>query len=630
MISIFGTTLGSTAPWILIGIPLVSALLVYVYRNLGTSKNSIVSTLFLLRDLPLRPTSRKKFTPPLQFWIELFALLLLILAASGIFLSDAGKKVAVVIDLSLSMQAPGSDGAKRIDSAKRLAIADMTQSLPTTRFYPFAAHIQLKPLSSGAVSAIRAASLLNPLETLPTEDHLQKHLTSLVNSGDYDSVWVYTDRSLAGGAPAPTVRVVSVTGDPNTRALTNLWIRALSPKGVDGKTFLSTAIEQVGLSSVPVSVIASCYNLHNPSALKPRILPEQTLQLPSGVVTTTLLGPVDPPWTHCQVRVTSSSATASDLLTEDNEAWVTSDSITSGVTIVSPLTPAELAIEQLGGITITAAQRSDDAAASRGSVDKINSPTIIHRSELPATLSSSALVVYPPAGKLPWGGAVRDSNERAIQISRWNTSHPVMRYINPTLLSLKTTRIIECPPSATALLTTTAGTVACAGERDGVRYAVVGFELFPFDGAKTPTLSILTLNLFKWLFETQSAAQRVTPYETIQLARGVTEVRYVAPTSKALAISANGSVTPDDLGVLMLSESSSGKDYLKAINLLSDQESNLTENTPLSLGTGEQSAADSSSKESFDAMPLLTSLALLVLVLDLIRRIAYACRWSRP
>jgi hypothetical protein len=588
----------------------------------------------LLRDLPLRPTSRKRFTPPLQFWIELLALFLLTLAASGVYLSDAGKKVAVVIDLSLSMQAPGRDGVKRIDSAKQLAIAEMAQSLPTTRFYPFAAHNQLKQLSSGAVSAIRATSLINPLEVLPTEDHLQNHLTSLINSGYYDSVWVYTDRSLAGGVTPPTIKFVSVAGDPSARGLTNVWIRELSPKSIDGKIFLATSIEQVGLPSIAVTVLASCYDLRSSSTLTPRILPEQTLELPSGIVTTSLLGPVEPPWTHCQVRVTSGSATTSDLLTDDNEAWVTSDSITSSVSLVSPLTPAELAIERLGGIAVTASQLSHDATASRGSVEQIDYPSIIHRSELPAKLSSATLAVYPPVGTLPWGGAVRDSDERVGQISRWDNSHPVMRYINPTLLNLKTSRIVECPPSATALLTTTTGAVACAGERDGVRYAVVGFELFPFDGARTPTLSILTLNLFKWLFETHAATQHVTPFETMQLAPRVNEVRYVAPTTTTttttLAISGNRSVTPENRGVLMLSESSSGKQYLKAVNLLSDQESNLTANPPLSLSAGEQSLANSSAKESFDATPLLVSLAVLVLVLDLIRRIAYASRWSRP
>jgi hypothetical protein len=49
------------------------------------------------------------------------------------------------------------------------------------------------------------------------------------------------------------------------------------------------------------------------------------------------------------------------------------------------------------------------------------------------------------------------------------------------------------------VVTTNAGPVLVAGEHNQKRVAAVGGELFPFEGRKRPLLSILTLNLLKWI-----------------------------------------------------------------------------------------------------------------------------------
>jgi hypothetical protein len=623
MISLFGTTLGSTAPWLLLGVPIATALLVYVYRNLGTSQHAVVSTLLFLRELPQRPTSRKRFIPPFQFWIELTALSLLSLAGAGVFLSNTGRKIAIVIDRSLSMEAPGSDGTRRIDAAKRLAIADITQSLPTTRFSLFSAQSNLKPLSSEKLTAGEAASLISPLTTVPAEDRLQLHLPQLVGSGEYDSVWVYTDRSLGAATVTPSVRVVSVADSSASRPLGNVWMRGISTKKIEGRTFLSVSLEQIGAASLPITISATCYEANGASgSSRSRMVPDTTVEAPNGVSTTTQLGPLDFPWSYCRAHAVSNSPGTTDLITNDNDAWITSDAVASTVALISPLSPEQLKIERIGGFSVVAS--SPTPAQERS----VQSPIIVHRSPAPKEPQSSTLLVFPPVGPLPWGGAVRESENRPLQISRWNNAHPVMTYVNPTLLNLQATRVIECPPSATSILTTTIGTVACVGEHQGARYAVMGFEIFPFDGSKTPTLSILTLNLFKWLFEAQTSSQKIVPFDTLALPRGVTEASYLAPGSNTLAVSERSTITPETPGVIRLSDATSGVSFMKAVNLLSDQESNLAENAPISLSFSDRPSVNSS-KESFDIAPWLATLAVLVLLFDLIRRIARVTRWSR-
>lgn len=622
MISLFGTSLGASAPLLLLGVPLATALLVYVYRNLGTSTHAVVSTLLFLRELPNRPTSRKKFVPPLQFWIELAALSLLSLAAAEIFLANTGSTVAIVIDQSLSMEAPGKDGTSRFESAKRLAVADLTTSLPTTRFSVFSAHSTLTPLSSSKVSALEATSTIAPLTPLHAEDRLQNYLTSLINSGQYDSVWVYTDRALEAATIQPNLRIVSVAGDVGGRPMANVWLRSLSTKMSEGKTYLSASLQEVGTPTLPVTLSTFCYDIAAAAPSRPRMLPDTTIEAHNGVPITTQLGPLDFPWSHCRVVVTSSSTSASDLLSGDNDGWITSESVASRVELVSPLSPGQLKIEKLGGVSVISS--ASNVAPQPGAP----LPKIVHRSTLSQQPDSPTLMVFPRAGPLPWGGEVRESQDRAVEISRWDNAHPVLRYINPTLLDIRATRLISCPPSATSLLTTTAGAVACVGEQQGVRYAIVGFEIFPFDGVKTPTLSILTLNLFKWTFESNSSSQGVLPYESMTLPRGVNEASYLAPDTIAIDISQRNTIVPTKTGIIQLSDSRLGTRSTKAVNLFSDHESDLSVNPPLRTPFAER-AATKRSKESFDMTPWLVMCAALVLLFDLIRRVVRVSRWSR-
>jgi hypothetical protein len=593
-----------------------------VYRNLGTAKHAVVSTLLFLRELPNRPTSRKKFVPPLQFWIELAALSLLSMAAAGIFLANTGSSIAVIIDQSLSMEAPGKEGTTRIENAKRLAVADVTNSLPTTRFSVFSAHSTLTPLSESKVSALEAASVISPLASLHTEDHLQHHLTSLINSGEYDSVWVYTDRVLEAATIPPNLRIVSVAGETGGRPAANLWLRNISAKTIEGKTFLSVSLEEVGTPTLPVTLSAFCYDNATAITSRPRMLPDTTVQAHNGIPTTTQLGPLDFPWSHCRVLATSNSTDTSDLLTGDNDGWITSESVASRVELASPLSPEQLKIEKLGGVSVVAS--SPNAAAQLSSP----LPRIVHRSATPTQPDSPTLVVFPQVGPLPWGGSVRESKNRTVEISRWDSAHPVLTYVNPTLLDIRATRLVDCPPSATPLLTTTAGTVACVGEQQGARYAILGFEIFPFDGAKTPTLSILTLNLFKWIFEGNASAQRVLPYEPLTLPRGATDASYLAPEPNVITVSERNTIVPTKVGVIQFSDPKLGARFTKAVNLFSDHESNLSENAVLTVPLAER-AVTKPSRESFDTTPWLVICALLVLVLDLARRIFRVSRWSR-
>ncbi|MEY4700562.1 MAG: hypothetical protein RL326_749, partial [Pseudomonadota bacterium] len=128
MITIFGTSLAASAPWLLLAIPIATSILIYTFRARGPSAPTVTSSLFLLSKLPLALPARRSFLPPLQFWLELAAFLLLSLSAAGLTASSVGERVAIVIDSSTSMSAPTSSQSTRLETAKRLAQADVAKS----------------------------------------------------------------------------------------------------------------------------------------------------------------------------------------------------------------------------------------------------------------------------------------------------------------------------------------------------------------------------------------------------------------------------------------------------------------------------------------------------------------------
>jgi hypothetical protein len=173
----------------------------------------------------------------------------------------------------------------------------------------------------------------------------------------------------------------------------------------------------------------------------------------------------------------------------------------------------------------------------------------------------------------------------------------------------------------------TLGPLMCAGEEAGARYIIVGFELLPFDGMKSPTLSVLTLNALHWLFRDLSPSGNASELSARLLTSGA-HVTQLVPESKN---SSPGD--PAELlrrpGIFKLSATSGGttKDDLIAINSLSDEESDLV---------GERSftvppLAGRAPSEDAEDLPLhgyLAGLALLVLCLDLARRLRRRAQWG--
>lgn len=609
MISLLGHSVSAAAPWLLLGIPLGLAALVYIYRARGSSSETVVSTLLLLRQLPERLTARKRFSPPLQFWIDLAALSLLSLAAAGIFAVDAGKPVAIVVDSSLSMSARGPSGTTRFADAVRLATAGAASQLGTTRFTVYSAAASLARASEPNVSGAAAVATLSKLSPTLEPDRIDAALRTLLAEGSFDAVWAYTDKPLASPSTSGDLKVTTIPSDPRTAI--NVWISATRASA----DTITVEVRSVGESAATVSVSAECFGREGEPA--GRIAPVAAKAAPAQLTTVRLSAP-SASWQLCRIKAQSGG----DSLPADNEAWVTRDSQGSAVQVISPLTLPELGLSRMSGYSFVRLSSADDPLFSR------STPTIVHRLPPPTFLAAPLLVVAPPQGNLPWGGSSATVEASSLVVTRWESAHPLLQYANLTLISIPRARPLSCAPGAQEILSSSAGALVCTGERSGNRYVVSALELFPFDGAASPTVSILTLNALKWLFgaDAERSGAELSPGRVL-LPAGSEGLRYVAPSLPQPTLSADGAATLPSPGVVAFTPPGARRAELRAVNIFSDNESDLSRLTPIEAPQAPP-VAHLGARTPLSFAPWLAALALLVLLVDILRRIRSRSTWG--
>jgi hypothetical protein len=610
MISVFGMTLGAAAPWFLVGVPLAASLLVYIFRARGSAHDLVISTLFLIRNLPQRLSARKTFAPPLQFWLELAALSLLSLAAAGLLATDSRQRIAVVIDTSLSMGAINEAGQTRLETAQRIASADVSQFLVQGRFSVYGAASELLPASEPLISAPVAALAINSLKPTYLEDNLNAQIRSLLLQGSFDKIWLYTDRTLKDQSVPFGLRVTTIPTTPLTER--NIWIRSLS---ADTDQTITIEISSLAPSEISIQVAASCFSADGAELSAPTPI---SIKLSPVTTNSSQIGPIDPTWAFC--RITSyGDDTKREALEIDNEGWIARADNAPAIQIVSPLSLQELGLTGLKGFQF---QRIESPQATNFNKTV---PTIFHRTTTSSEMQAPSLVISPPAGALPWGGAVVPQILTAPPITRWIQSHPLLRYVNPTLLSIERAAALRCPESSLSIILSSSGVLACAGESEGFRYLVTGFEIFPFEGLSTPSITVLTLNAFKWLFNS------ATPLGAINLGRsifpsGAKELRSVMPLSAAPLLTDSNVVMINTPGVVSYRSEKDSTPKFLAFNLFSDQESDLARAQTISIEATTQGAS-LKQRAPLALASWLALLALLVLLIDIAIRIKRSSSW---
>jgi hypothetical protein len=642
MITFAGTVVGASWPVFLAAIPVGLGALIYLYRAKGTGQPQVTSTLFLLSQMPHYAPNRRRFVPPLQFWLELALAIALAFAASGIMSAETGARVAIVVDTSKSMGARLETDETRLDAAIRIAVADVAQAPSDTTFTVFSAGRTLTAMNqrNGMPATTRADGALGALNALqPTYevDSLGSSVAAALARGEYDSVWLYTDRVVDGVSRGGRLRVTTIPFDPDT--VQNRWISAVAVRGTESPR-IEVSVSRVGGADEEVTVTATCTDRGPGNSFA---LPAVIQRVASRGTSRVQLSGVSTDWSYCRV---SAQGTGTDLLPHDDVAWVVQSAHKGKIGVVSELSVHELGLDRVPyGTAVPLDSKDTQAGGGLWGV-------IYHRAAPKNTPDLPTMVVYPNTGMKLWGALVGDdivkSSSGAVEITRWEESHPILQYVRPALITLPTARVLQCPSGAQPILYAASGPIVCAGEDNGKRYVILGFEIFPFDGVTTPTLSILTLNALQWLGGgTESSKADVVATGVIRLpgteSHAVPEVRIVAPHEEKLTVTLAPSVELTEPGVLSIVDTPAGKEKFLAVNALSDQESDLSLQTPVEIVASAASSEDASLREQQSGRETVPTLAgsretthyesvfawcaLFLVAIDLLRRIVGRNGW---
>lgn len=483
-------------PLALLAAPLSIATLVYVYRKRGQGERVVVASTILLRSLKRVAAVRNKFSPPWRFFFELLLLTLLTLAAAGMIDWRGGKDYVLIIDNSLSMAAKAENGPTQLEKAKEEARAYL-KSVPTNaRIALWQVAPKGGPIENAPLSPVRAASLLERIDLAFSPDRLASVIASASEeSSPTATIVVYTDHpDSSDKAAARQVFVQTQSAadkDYSNLALTSLVRRATT----GGSTVeLLATIHAFTKADRQFSLTVDSLNSATGTWKRERTVDQSLKAGDESTVTISQL-----PANREAYRVTI-RPTGADALKYDNTAWVTGDAGSGVIQIVSPLSSQALEVEEITNFKF-------DVVTPEKLSSSETSPLIYHRAIPDALPNRNALFVSPPPVNQLF------DSERTIEsakVTNWLESHPALSYLNLPQLKLGKSLVFKTLPWTEEIIKTSDGAVALAGERDGFRYAALGFEIFPFEGKGSPIISILTLNLLKWISLSKSGAGFLT------------------------------------------------------------------------------------------------------------------------
>lgn len=479
-----------TSPLGLLLIP-CSALLVFAYLKKRSGARQSVSSVIILRALPHHATIRRKFKPPLSFFLELLALLFLAFAASQPITRDLGARIALVMDTSLSMKAQ-QNGVSRMEQAQTAARNWIATQSSSNRYTVFSSAPTLQTISSQLVSASAATEAVAKVKAIESSDSLPANVNELGSTGDFDRVVIVTDR--------PVTLLDPYTAREHPTAVETV------PLEVSGENLYLTGGRIENSGSADPSIIVNAHlsgatprecvvKLFAVDQEKP--LASSALSLRPGSATEVKFSLNAANLIARGARAEISSDSAQDVLPDDNVLWIAANSQGQKqlILVSDSLTAESSGLVALPGFSVSRLDPEEFVKTISFS-DAKQGLYIFHHTAPRIALRSSALFILPPVENTVF--PVRREIQNAT-ITSWDSTHPLTLYARIPLLKLAGASIFETPPWAQPIINVEQGPLVVSGESEGFRFVGFGTEMLPFEGARTPTASILFLNALRWI-----------------------------------------------------------------------------------------------------------------------------------
>lgn len=576
------------APYLLALLPLGFAYLFYVYRKGGSPKPVIISSLLVLKQFEGKPISRRKFAPPLRILLELLLFLLIALGAARLAQQGDVQDVTLILDNSFGTKARMEGGKQVWDGIKGEALSYLSSLPSTARVRLFVTSPNSRALTDRPVSPQEASNLVTPLESTYGEDELELLLNKSLQNKSKASTVVFSDKELA--VPHPTIQVRTVRNPAHSNV-------AIIDAAIAQEKLTATILTE---GTAPVKTALQLDLFEGNERLRVGKTETKELELSPG---TRIVVAFDIPKRTKGAKLSLPSLLPSrNVIVEDDVVWLNTSPGSKEIAVVSS-TGGTLGLEHIPFITV----RSE--RAEQYSSQSIAGGFIFHKF-VPAELPTApTLVVLPPPGNPLMPTVVEGGDVKAAQVTRWADSHPITRYLTLPSLTFREALPLRPLEWSKELISSTAGPIALVGEPSGEKVVGLGFEIFPFEGPRAPTVSILTLNIFKWLFDTSSAGAGIVKASVpLKLGQTVPKVEYVEG-NESLTPAPDGSFLPSHPGLLLY------KGGQMAVQFFSERESSL-KFEPLRLpGKEEPAKAGAHSQHSLSS--LLAGITLFIILLDL-------------
>jgi hypothetical protein len=526
--------------------------------------------------------------PPI-FFLQLLLLTLLIFALSEPVFSIRPTSIAMILDNSASMQAL-EDGKTRFSLATERARAVVDELGPGGKVdifltTPRLEKIHATPLAPAEATGIIAAQVPYDLAEPPVDyDNL---LSQLAGQHKYERIYLITDHPARGQSAA--ARVITV-GQPRANfALTALEIQRSSLANARLEALVEVANYSESDDKLKIVLKSNGVELAN-----------RIIDVASGkTATVSFEGFADHPTYEAEIANL-------DALPLDNRRFAVAPASRNLRILGITPRPRELeSLKAIAGVQIDTIAPSEYDKAERGSYG-----LEIYHFATPATLPpTAALFILPPESSslVDLGAPVNN-----VTASNWRDPHVLTRYLNFNLFRPTYARPLKPQTAGDIIIDSTAGPLAFATERQGVRYLTLGFDPFPYLGRDNLPMSVFTLNLLDWFFASRAGNNQSTG-EGIFLGKVQSGDQIILPGGKSLAIKPGAAFFGGAFfqGIYRLNHGAKSEWFAR--NLFDRGESDLRVSGPIVIGGNNQSSASASVLFSFWPYLLMAFLVLLLL-----------------
>lgn len=580
--------IGVLYPALLGLIPFFGGYLFWVYLKRGSGQELLVPSVFILRRITAIASARKRIRLPLRLLVELILGLLLIGILAGVYLQKRGEEVFLLIDNSPSMGAKEFDHTL-LEQAKEVAIGAVAELSSSSRIRIYVTSPHLKPISDETIDPSEVRGLLSAVTIGFGADNLEQALTTFPEDRQ---VIVVTDRVRKAGG-ARSVRFLKVIDD--TKQLDNVAITDLrvgADLGVEVTSFGHLPVD----GTISLRVVESPINREQLVTEKTfHLLPHESKAISFGTART---GPL-----QIELGINQAGIRAgANALSSDDFAYVSMD--TSRKTLVVVTDRPKTGLDSLPGLSVRTISTSGAIDGLTQSITD-DAAAIIFDGVAPQALPKRpALFILPPES----GGVVSSRSEDAGSITTWGKAQALLRYVNVEGLELGPASPLDTPEWASGIIGAARGDLLWAGERDGLEFVGTGFELLPFVGANNTGLSVLTLNILRFLTQGGFAGGFVVLPKLVQLDRD--DIAIMSLNNEEIWRQGEGEPTIDAPGLVIIKKSD-GRQRFAALDFFSAGESDLSGRQPVIVAEGQSKKA----AEQYDASLRQNLLATLVLLL---------------